>query len=67
IFEMGSSYENRTTTYYYGKIVSFTEDGCDIQEVGQSDERRGDWYDRINDDRIRYPYFSEELIEQYFR
>lgn len=67
IFEMGSIYENRTTTYYYGKIVSFSEDGCDIQEVGQSDERRGDWYDSINDDRIRYHYFSEELIEQYFR
>lgn len=67
IFEMGSNYENRTTTYYYGKIVSFTEDGCDIQEVGQSDEWQGDWYDRINDDRIRYHYFSKELIEQYFR
>ncbi len=67
IFEMGSIYEDRKTTYHYGKIVSFTEDGCDIQEVGQSDERRGDWYDRINDDRIRYHYFSEELIEQYFR
>lgn len=65
IFEMGSIYENRTTTYYYGKIVSFTEDGCDIREVGQSDDWQGDWYDRINDDRIRYHYFSEELVEQY--
>ncbi len=64
IFEMGSSYDQKTT-YYYGKIVSFTEDGCDIREVGQSDEWQGDWYDRINDDRIRYYYFSEELIGQY--
>lgn len=67
IFEMGSIHEDYKTTYYYGKIVSFTEDGCSIQEVGQSDDWRGDWYDRINDDRIRYHYFSEGLIEQYFR
>ncbi len=65
IFEMGSIYEDRKTTYHYGKIVSFTEDGCDIREVGQSDEWRGDWYDRINADRIRYHYFSEELLERY--
>lgn len=67
IFEMGSIFEDRKITYHYGKIVSFTEDGCDIREVGQSDEWQGDWYDRINDDRIRYHYFSEEMIEQYFR
>lgn len=38
----------------YGKISSFDENGCDIEEV--------DYNGNINDDRIRYYYFSEELI-----
>ena len=58
IFSMGNLY------YFgyddkYGIINSFEEDGCDIEEV--------DYNGNINDDRIRYYYFSEELIEQYFK
>lgn len=43
----------------YGVIRSFEKDGCDIEEI--------DYNGNINDDRIQYYYFSEELIEQYFR
>ena len=43
----------------YGIINSFNEDECVIEEV--------DYNGNINDDRIRYYYFSEELIEQYFK
>lgn len=42
----------------YRKIVSFAEDGCEIEEV--------DYGGDINDDRIRYYYFSEELIENLY-
>ncbi len=45
--------------YRYGRIASFNEDGCDIEDV--------EYDGKINDDRIRYHYFSEDLIEQYFR
>lgn len=50
---------DHTLSYQYRRIVSFNEDGCDIAEV--------DYDGIINDDRIRYYYFSKELIEQFFR
>lgn len=40
----------------YGKIVSFETDGCIIEPV--------DNHSSINDDRIRYNFFSEEAIKQ---
>ncbi len=62
IFSMGNLYYFLNYFGYddkYGIINSFEEDGCDIEEV--------DYNGNINDDRIRYYYFSEELIEQYFK
>lgn len=52
VFQIGSRSVDQ-----YGKIVSFNEDGCEIEEV--------DYNFDINDNRIRYYYFSEELIERY--
>lgn len=46
VFQTGSRSVNQ-----YGKIVSFDENGCLIEEV--------DYIGEINDDRIRYYYFSE--------
>lgn len=59
IFSMGNFYYYGYDDDKYGIINSFEEDGCDIEEV--------DYNGNINDDRIRYYYFSEELIEQYFK
>lgn len=47
-------FQEGTYREQYGKISSFDENGCDIEEV--------DYNGNINDDRIRYYYFSEELI-----
>lgn len=52
VFQTGSRSEDQ-----YGKIVSFNVDGCEIKEV--------DYNGNINDNRIRYYYFSKELIERY--
>lgn len=46
-------------TQKYGRIVSFN----DYEYVMETVDYNGD----INDDRIQYYSFSEELIEQYFR
>lgn len=43
----------------YGRIISFDENGCVIEKI--------EFDGSINDDRIRYYYFSEELIERYFK
>lgn len=43
----------------YGRIVSFETDGCVIEPV--------DNHDSINDDRIRYYFFSEETINQWLK
>ena len=43
----------------YGRIVSFGDDEYVMETV--------DYNGNIHDDRIQYYYFSEELIEQYFR
>lgn len=43
----------------YGRIVSFGDDEYVMETV--------DYNGNINDDRIQYYYFSEELIEQYFK
>ena len=60
IFDMGYRYdENSGSIHQFGRVVSFNEDGCVTEEV--------DYNGNINDDRIRYYYFSEELIEKYFR
>lgn len=57
IFLMDSTYTEQGFVDKYGRIVSFTEDGCVMEEV----DYKGD----INDDRIRYYNFSEEMIERY--
>ena len=59
IFSMGNLYYFGHGDDKYGIINSFDENGCDIEEI--------DYNGNINDDRIRYYYFSEQLIEQYFR
>lgn len=46
-------------TQKYGRIVSFGDDEYVMETV--------DYDGDINDDRIQYYSFSEELIEQYFR
>lgn len=58
IFSIDNLYYERIDGKF-GIINSINEDGCDIEEV--------DYNGNINDDRIRYYYFSEEMIEQYFR
>ncbi len=40
----------------HGKIVSFDNEGCRIENIEE--------YGNVNDNRIRYYYFSEELMEQ---
>lgn len=59
VFVIEHNYVDNESVYKYGRIVSFNEAGCDIGEV--------DYVGDIKDDRIRYYYFSQELIEQYFR
>lgn len=41
----------------YGRIVSFKTDECVIEPV--------DNHNKINEDRIRYYFFSEEAITQW--
>lgn len=77
VFDIDHTYVDDEFIYRYGRIVSFNEDGCDIEEVdygsiidGYIEEVDYDSIingDIINDDRIRYYYFSEELVEQYFK
>ena len=43
----------------YGRIVSFEKDECKIESVNNHDD--------INDDRIRYYFFSEETINQWLK
>lgn len=43
----------------YRRILSFEEDGVRTEKVGDHAD--------INDDRIRYHFFSEEMIQQYFK
>lgn len=47
----------RMPSYDYGKIVSFETDGCVIETV--------DNHDNINDDRIRYYFYTEDAIHQW--
>lgn len=59
IFVIDHNYLDGHFRYQYGRITSFHETGYETEKV--------DYDGEIDDDRIRYYYFSKEMIEQYFK
>lgn len=58
VFSIDNLYYYENAGGKFGIINSINEDGCALEEI--------DYDGDINDDRIRYYYFSEEMIEHFF-